>query len=147
MDRTYRAANGIYGYVVLLAAATAILGWEAAVRLRAGEALAGAALAALAVLWGAVALVLALRWGRYRVTVRHDALLVRGDGPARRLPWADVDSVREVHGPAYELSQRNLLPGPYLPHALLRGETVLELVTQSTMQVVLRQALLEGYPA
>ena len=71
--------------------------------------------------------------------------LIRGETPPRRIYWADVDRVRELHGPAYQLSLRHLLPGPYLPHTLVRGETVLEVLARPGMRVVLRQALVDGY--
>ena len=44
-----------------------------------------------------------------------------------------------------ELALRHLLPGPFLPHTLLRGETVLEVVARPGVRILLRQALFDGY--
>jgi hypothetical protein len=147
MERTYRASAKVYVYALLLAIDAAILGWEASNRLSRGALPSGAivALLALGCLLGAWYLV--WRWGRLRVSITRDALVIRGPASPRRLYWADVDRVREIRGPAYQLSLRRLLPGPYLPDTLLRGETVLELVARPGTRLVLRRALIDGYEA
>jgi hypothetical protein len=145
MERTYRASNGVFLYTLFLALDTLVLGWDGVGRLRRGLPLSGVVLVLLAVICAACAIALLWRWGRVRVIITPDALLVRGEAPVRRVYWADVDRVRELRGPAYQLSLRHLLPGPYLPHTLLRGETVLEVLARPGMRVVLRQALVDGY--
>ena len=147
MERTYRASSAVYVYLALLALATLALAFEAAQRFRGGDAVAAALLGALAAVWLAVLVWLYVRWGRLRVVIRPDSLLVTGGGPTRRVSWSDIEQVREIRGPAYELALKGLLPGPYLPHGLLRGETVLELVTRAATRVVLRRALVQGYGA
>ena len=72
-------------------------------------------------------------------------MLISGDGPDRRIYWSDVEQVREIRGPPYQLSLRRLLPGPYLPHTLLRGETILEIVARPATRVLLRRALVGGF--
>src|SRR5438045_547779 len=115
MERVYRASNAVYFYAALLALDALVLGREGAIRVR--EALPIAVvlllLAALCLLGG---IVLLWRWGRLRVTISRDELLVRGVVPRRRLYWADVDRVREFRGPPYQLHVRDLFTGPYLPH-------------------------------
>ena len=81
------------------------------------------------------------------ITPEAMALSGQGDRPAQLVEWADVERVREVKGPAYQLSLRGLLPGPYLPHGLLRGETVLEIDAHPNQRVLLRRALVGGYGA
>ena len=146
MDRTYRASNGIlFFYPVFLTLDTILLAFDGVTRLRHGALLAGLVLVILAAVCAVCAVLLLWRWGRVTVVVTRDALLVRGETPARRIYWSDVDRIREIKGPAYQLSLRNLLPGPYLPHTLMRGETVLEVLARPGMRVVLRQALVDGY--
>ena len=147
MERTYRAANGVYVYAVLLLLLAAILGWEAVDRLRGAETLYGALVGLLAAVWLICALVLVWRWGRLRIVITPDVLLVAGSGPARRVHWADVERVRELRGPAYQLSLRRLLPGPFLPHGIVRGETVLEVVARPATRIAFRRALVHGYLA
>jgi hypothetical protein len=145
MERTYRASNALYVYLALLALATLALSVEAVQRFQNGDSVAAALLGVLAAVWLVILLWLYARWGRLRVVVRPDSLLVAGGGPTRRIRWSDVEQVREIRGPAYQLSLKGWLPGPYLPHGLLQGETVLELVTHSAMSLVLRRALVHGY--
>jgi hypothetical protein len=147
MDRTYRASNGIYIYAALLILAAVVLAFEAVQRFRGEAAVSGVLLALLAGAWFLVAVALLSRTGRLRIVIRPDSILMTGLGPPRRMSWADVESVREVRGPAYELSLRNLLPGPFLPHGILRGETVLELIARPAMRIVFRRALVESYGA
>ncbi|MGH2350229.1 MAG: hypothetical protein ACRDJN_01275 [Chloroflexota bacterium] len=147
MEHSYRAANGLYFYVAFLIVDALILAYEAITRLRTGQPIPGVLLAALAALCVGVAVLLFARWGRLRIVITPEMLSVFGDGPSRRIDWADVERVREVRGPAYQLSLRDLLPGPYLPLGLLRGETVLELSGQPAMRIVVRRALVSGYGA
>ena len=145
MERTYRASNGVFLYTAFLLLDAVVLGVEGTNRLRHGAPISGGLIALLAAVCLVCALALFTRWGRVRVIVTQDALLVRGETPPRRIYWSDVDRVRELRGPAYQLSLRDLLPGPYLPHALLRGETVLEVLARPGMRVLLRAALVDGY--
>jgi hypothetical protein len=145
MERTYRASNGVFIYALFLALDAVVLGWDAAGRLRHGAPISGVVEILLALVCAGCAIALVWRYGRVSVIVTPDALLIRGETPPRRIYWADVDRVRELHGPAYQLSLRHLLPGPYLPHTLVRGETVLEVLARPGMRVVLRQALVDGY--
>jgi hypothetical protein len=147
MERSYRSSNALFAYAFLLAFTGLLLGAEAVQRLRGGATGFGVFLALLALTWVACAAALALRWGRLRISLRSDALSVSGDGPERRLPWSEVVAVREYRGPAYALSVRDLLPGPYLPHGLLRGETVLEIEARPAMLLHFRQALVDSYGA
>ena len=129
MERTFGASGGLYFYIAFLVLDTLVLGIEGATQLRAGSLPAAILLLALAALCAALAAALFLRWGRLRVVITPEAMALSGQGdrPAQLVEWADVERVREVKGPAYQLSLRGLLPGPYLPHGLLRGETVLEI--------------------
>ena len=146
MERTYRASNTVlWLYPLFLVFDTLILGYDGVTRLRHGAPISGVFLLILALACLVCAVALFARWGRVHVVVTPDALLVRGETPPRRIYWADVDRVRELQGPAYQLSLRDLLPGPYLPHTLLRGETVLEILARPGMRVVLRRALVDGY--
>jgi hypothetical protein len=147
MERSYRAANGIFAYALFLALDCAALTWEGARRWQAGASVPAFVLLSLAAICLICALALLWRWGRVRVVVTPDTLLVRGEMPPRRIYWADVDRVREIRGPSYQLSLRRLLPGPYFPHTLLRGETVLEVVARPGMRVIFRRALVDGYEA
>ena len=144
MERAYRASNGVYLYAFFLAVDAVALGWDGINRLRQGLTTSGAVLALLAVICAALATVLVWRWGRTRIVVTPDAMLIRGEAP-RRIYWADVDRVREIRGPSYQLALRHLLPGPFLPHTLLRGETVLEVVAHPGARLLFRQALVDGY--
>lgn len=146
MERTYRASNWIWFYTTFLLLDAFILTIESANRVRAGAPFSGVILGILALICLGCATLLAWRCGRLKVTVRHDAVLVNGDGGLpRNMHWEDVDLVREIRGPAYQLSLRRLLPGPYLPHTLFRGETVLEVLARPAMRIVFRQALIRGY--
>jgi hypothetical protein len=145
MERTYRASNNVFFYAFFLLLDTLALGWDGVGRLRQGLTVSGALLALLALACAAAAVLLLWRWGRVRIIVTPDALLVRGETPPRRIYWADVDRVREIHGPPYQLSLRRLLPGPYLPHTLLRTETVLEVLARPGTRVLVRRALIDGY--
>ena len=145
MERSYRSANGVYLYAAMLVLTAALLGLEAAQRLRQGAAGWGALLALFALAWLLCAVYLVWRWGRVRVTLRADSLALKGDGPDRRVAWRDVERIREFRGPAYQLSLCGLLPGPYLPHGLLRGETVLQLDIHPATRLLFRQALLDSY--
>jgi hypothetical protein len=149
MDRVFRASNGLYFYVAFLILDALVLGLEAGSRLRSGQAPAGVLLILLAVACLAIAALLYLRWGRIRVTVSPETLTVSGQGDraAQHVEWADVERVRELKGPAYQLSLRGLLPGPYLPHGLVRGETVLEIDVHPGQKVLVRRALISGYGA
>ena len=147
MERSYRASNGIYVYAALLVLTATLLGIEATQRLRQGSMGWGAFLALFAAAWVACAVYLVWRWGRVRVTLRSDSLSMTGDGPDRRVAWRDVERIQEFRGPAYQLSLRGLLPGPYVPHGLLRGETVLALDIHPATRLLFRQALLDAYPA
>ena len=145
MERTYRAANGVILYTLFLAIDALVLAIDGLNRLRHGLPWSGALLLLLGLACISCSIALAWRWGRVQVIVTRDALLIRGETPARRIYWADVDRVREIRAPAYQLSLQNLLPGPYLPHSLVRGETVLEILARPGMRVVVRQALVDGY--
>ncbi|HEX2035107.1 MAG TPA: PH domain-containing protein [Chloroflexota bacterium] len=145
MERRYRASSGLFFYIAFLAVDALVLGWDGANRLMDGPSLAGVVLAALAAMCALLALILFVRWGRLRVVVSPQALTVVGDGRARHVGWGDIERVREIRGPAYQLSVQGLLPGPYLPHGLLRGETVLELDTTSGKRILLRRALIGRY--
>lgn len=147
MERSYRASNGLFLYVAFLLLDALVLGWEGARRVTHAAPVSGLLLLLIGLACLALAAVLAANWGQAKVVITHDSLLIRGERPPRRIYWADVDSVREIHGPAYQLSLRELLPGPYLPHGLVRGETVLEVVARPAMRVVLRRSLVEGYGA
>lgn len=147
MERSYRASNGLYFYIIFLALDAIVLAVEATVRLRSDRVISGALLAGLAVLCVVVAVLLFLRWGRLRVAITAETLTVSGDGPLQQVEWADVERVREMRAPAYQLSLKGLLPGPYLPHGLVRGETVLEIAAHPGPRVVLRRALVSGYGA
>ncbi len=147
MERSYRSSNALYAYAFLLALTGLLLGVEAIQRVRGGATAFSVVLAVFALAWIGCAAALGVRWGRTRISLRSDALAISGDGPERRLPWSDVISVREYRGPAYQLSIRGLLPGPYLPHGLLRGETVLEIEARPAMLLHFRQALVDSYGA
>jgi hypothetical protein len=147
MERSYRASNALYAYAFLLGLTALLLAIEALQRFRAGQAGFGAFLMLLALAWLGCAGYLLFRWGRLRVSLRSDTLAVTGDAPDRHLSWADVVAVREYRGPAYQLSLRGLLPGPYLPHGLVRGEAVLEIEARPAMRLHFRQALLDSYGA
>jgi hypothetical protein len=149
MDRVFRASNGVYFYVAFLLLDALVLAAEAISRLRAGQGATGGLLALLAVACLAIGALLYLRWGRIRITVSPESLTVSGQGDraAQHLEWADVERVRELKGPAYQLSLRGLLPGPYLPHGLLRGETVLEIDAHPGQKVLVRRSLVSGYGA
>src|SRR5437762_12357418 len=125
MERSFRASNGLYVYVFLLALTGLLLAVEATQRLRAGAVGWGVLLWILAVTWLGCGAALLYAWGRLRITLTSDSLHITGSGPDRRIVWRDVERIKEYRGPAYQLSLRGLLPGPYLPHGLLRGETVL----------------------
>lgn len=146
MERTYRPSNAVYLYAALLALDTIVLAWEGLQRLRSGELLVGVVLVALGMMCAAAGAALFWGYGRTRVVITRDALVVRGETPPRRLYWADVDRVREFHGPAYQLALQHLFTGPYLPHGLMRGETVLELTARSG-RLLIRRALIDGYEA
>jgi hypothetical protein len=146
VERSYRAANGIFVYAALLILTAALLGIEAVQRLRQGAMAWGIALAAVAAAWVLLAAYLLWRWGRMRITLRSDSLSMTGNGPDRRVAWRDVERIREFRGPAYQLSLRGLLPGPYVPHGLLRGETVLALDVHPATRLLFRQALIDAYP-
>src|SRR5687767_3525162 len=124
-----------------------LLGLEAGQRLRVGAMGWGMFLLLFAAAWVGCAAYLLWRWGRMRVTLRSDSLAMHGDGPDRRVAWRDVERIREFRGPAYQLSLRGLLPGPYLPHGLVRGETVLALDIHPATRLLFRQALLDSYAA
>jgi hypothetical protein len=148
MERVYRASNGLFFYVGFLVFDAVVLAAEALVRLRSDRLPSGVLLAALASLCAGLALLLVLRWGRLRVAISPETLTVVGDGrPPRQIEWADVERVRELRGPAYQLSLQGFLPGPYLPHGLLRGETLLEIVAHPGQRVIIRRALVAGYGA
>lgn len=147
MERAYRTSNGLYLYAFFLVLTAALLGLEAIQRLRTGSGGWGVFLALLALCWAGCAAYLIARWGRVRIAVRSDALSVTGDGPERRFSWTDVERVREFRGPAYQLSLRGLLPGPYLPHGLVRGETVLAIDLRAATRMLFRQALVDSYAA
>ena len=147
MERTYRASNGIFAYAVFLLLDAVAVGWEGLKRLQAAGIFSAAILLLVALICLGCAAALVWRWGRVRVIITSDTLLVRGEMPPRRIYWADVDRVREIRGPAYQLSLRRLLPGPYFPHTLVRGETVLEVLARPGMRVVFRRALVDGYEA
>jgi hypothetical protein len=147
MERVYRASNGLFFYAGFLVLDAVVLAVEAVNRLRGGQTPTGVVLAVLAAVCAGLALLLALRWGRLRIAIAPETLTVTGDGPARHIEWADVERVRELRGPAYQLSLQGYLPGPYLPHGLVRGETVLEIVAHPGQHVVIRRALVAGYPA
>ncbi|MBI3973130.1 MAG: hypothetical protein HY332_17785 [Chloroflexi bacterium] len=147
MERTYRASNGLYLYALFLFIDAVAAGWEAWRRFGAEQVISGALLALVAVIALFLAGLLVWRWGRIRVIITPEALIVRGELPVRRVYWADVDRVREIRGPSYDLSLRGLLPGPFLPHGIVRGETVLEVIARPGMRLVFRQALIEGYDA
>jgi len=145
MERSYRASNNVFFYAFFLALDALVLGWEGVNRLRHGETISGAVLALLALICAMVSVLLLWRWGRVRITVTPDGLLVRGMPGPPRVYWSEVEQVREVRGPAYQLSLRRYLPGPFLPHTLLRNETVLEVFAQPDARLVVRQALIDGY--
>jgi hypothetical protein len=145
MERAYRASNGVFFYIFFLILDALALGWDAGNRLRQGLTVSGALLGLLALICAICAILLLWRQGRTRIVVTPDAMLIRGEAPLQRIYWADVDRVREVRGPAYQLALRHLLPGPFLPHTLLRGETVLEVDAHPGTRVLLRQALVDGY--
>ena len=145
MERTYRASNGVFAYALFLLFDAFVLGWEGWRRLHGGGPIAGTILAGLAIVCLGCAAWLAGRWGRMKVVVKPDVLIVEGELPVRRMNWADVERVREVRGPAYQMKLHDLLPGPYLPHGLFRGERTLELLARPGMRVVIREALVEGF--
>ena len=147
MERTYRPSNAVYLYAALLALDTVVLAWEGLRRLRSGEPLAGGVLVVLGIICAVAAAALFWRCGRTRVVITRDALVVRGESPPRRVYWADVDRVREFHGPAYQLALQHLFTGPYLPHGLMRGETILELTARPGGRLLIRRALIDGYEA
>ncbi|MGI8422709.1 MAG: hypothetical protein ACR2NO_01090 [Chloroflexota bacterium] len=147
MERSHRASNVVYAYAAMLALTSVLLGLEAAQRFRAGAAGWGIFLLSFALAWLGCAGYLAWRWGGVRVILSADALSMKGDGPDRRVAWRDVERIREFRGAAYQLSLRGLLPGPYLPHSLVRGETVLALDIHPATRLLFRQALLDSYNA
>jgi hypothetical protein len=147
MERGFRSSNGVYIYVFLLALTGLLLGVEATQRFRGGAVGWGVLLVLLAVGWLGSAAALFYTWGRARIALTTDALTISGYGPDRRVVWRDVERIREFKGPAYQLSLRGLLPGPYLPHGLLRGETVLLLDVHPATRLLFRQALLDSYGA
>lgn len=147
MERSYRTSNGVFMYAFLLALTGLLLGLEAVQRLRADSPAWGIFLSLMAVAWVACGVALLLRWGRLRLTLRSDSLVIAGDGPERRIDWANVERVQEFSGPAYQLGLRGLLPGPYLPHGLLRGETVLQVDARPAMRLRVRKALVDSYAA
>jgi hypothetical protein len=149
MERTFRASNGLYFYVAFLLFDALVLGIEGATRLRGEQRAAGILLGVLAALCVALAAALFLRWGRLKVVIAPEKMTVSGQGdrPPQQLDWADVERVRELKGPAYQLSLRGLLPGPYLPYGLVKGETVLEIDAHPGQKVLVRRALVSGYGA
>ena len=147
MERTYRASNVVFIYVVLLLFDALVLGAAALGGLRGGAILSGALFLVLSLLCLGSAATLFWQCARVSVSVTPDTLVVRGLLPVRRMHWSDVLGVREVRGPAYQLSLRRLLPGPYLPHGLVRGETVLEIIARPAMRIVLRRSLVDSYGA
>ena len=148
MERTYRTSNAVYVYAFLLALSGVWIAFEATQQLRVGNPVAAVFLALVALTWLGCAGFLVLRWGQLRITVSSDQIAVTGgEGPERRLYWADVYRVRELRGPAYQLMLRGLLPGPYLPLGLIRSETVLEIAGRPASRVLFRQALVQSYPA
>ena len=147
MERSYRASNGVFAYAVLLLLTAVLLGVEASQRVRAGWVGWGVFLALFAAAWVVCAAYLLWRWGRVRITLRSDSLSMTGNGPDRRVAWRDIERIREFRGPAYQLSLRGLLPGPYVPHGLLRGETVLQLDIHPATRLLFRQALIDAYPS
>jgi hypothetical protein len=149
MARVFRSSNGLYFYIGFLLLDALVLGAEGAARLQGGQLPTGVLLGVLAAACVAVAAVLYVRWGRLQVTISPETLTISGQGdrPPQHLEWADVERVRELRGPAYQLSLRGLLPGPYLPHGLLRGETVLEIDAHPGQKVLVRRALVSGYGA
>ena len=147
MERSYRSSNGVFLYALLLILTALLLGLEAVQRIRSGVLAWGAVLALLAVAWIGCALYFLYRWGRVHIVIRSDYLGMAGNGPERRVAWSDVTRVREFRGPAYQLSLRGLLPGPYLPHGLMRGETVLAIDMRASTRMLFRQALIDSYVA
>jgi len=147
MERSYRSSNGVFLYALLLILTALLLGFESVQRIRAGVGAWGAVLALLALAWLGCALYFLYHWGRIRIVIRSDYLGMAGNGPERRVAWSDVERVREFRGPAYQLSLRGLLPGPYLPHGLLRGETVLAIDLRAATRMLFRQALTDSYVA
>jgi hypothetical protein len=147
MERVYRISNSLYIYLFLLLLTALLLGFEAIQRLRTGDAGWGSFVLFLALVWIGCAVAVYLRWCRLRIGIRSDSLTVQGDGPEKRLAWTDVDRVREFSGPAYQLALRGLLPGPYLPHGLFRGETVLALDVRASTQLLFRRSLIDSYGA
>jgi hypothetical protein len=148
MERTYRASNGLYFYIAFLVLDATVLAIEALVRLRSERLPSGVFLAVLALVCAFLAALLFLRWGRLRVVITPETMTVwHGNGPAQHIEWADFERVREMTGPAYQLSLKDLLPGPYLPHGLLQGETVLEVTSHPRQRLVLRRSLVNGFGA
>jgi hypothetical protein len=147
MERVYRVSNSLYIYLFLLVLTALLLAFEAFQRLRTGDTGWGAFILVLALAWVGCAVAVYLRWCRLRIGIRSDSLTVTGDGPEKRLAWTDVERVREFRGPAYQLALRGLLPGPYLPHGLFRGETVLALQVRGSSQLLFRQSLIDSYGA
>jgi hypothetical protein len=149
MERTFRASGGLFFYIAFLSLDALVLAVEAVAQLRGDRLPPGLLLGALAAVCVVIAAALYLRWGRLQVAITPETMTITGQGdrPAQQLDWADVERVRELKGPAYQLSLRGLLPGPYLPHGLLRGETVLEIDAHPGQKVVVRRALVSGYGA
>jgi hypothetical protein len=147
MERSYRTSNAVFAYAFLLLLTALLLGLEAVQRLRSGAVPTGLLVGLLALAWLASAAFLLLRWGRLRIRIRSDAIEISGDGLERHFGWDNIERVREFRGPAYQLSLRGILPGPYLPHGLLRGETVLVLDVHPATRLVFRQALIDSYGA
>lgn len=145
MERRYRASNAIFIYAGLLIVTALLLIYEAVQRLRAEAIIWAVVLGLLGVIWLVVAGVLLYSCGRLLVHVRVDQIAMSGGGPEQRLYWAEIVRVREYRGPAYQLSLRSLLPGPYLPLGLLRGEAVLEITAESGIRLLFRQSLVENY--
>ena len=148
MERTYRASNGLFFYVAFLVLDALVLAFEALVRIQTDRLPSGVFLALLALGCAGLAALVFLRWGRLRVVITPETMTVwGGDGRPQHVEWADVERVREMTGPAYQLSLKELLPGPYLPHGLVRGETVLEVTSRPRQRILLRRSLVNGFGA
>ena len=147
MERSFRSANAVYVYAFLLTLTGLLLAIEGSQRFRAGAGGWGVLLTLFALAWLGCAAALLYQWGRARITLTSDSLSMKGIGPDRRILWRDVERIREFRGPAYQLSLRGLLPGPYLPHGLLRGEVVLALDVHPATRLLFRQALIDSYGA
>lgn len=144
MERTFRASNTVFWYAAFLLFDTGALARESRQAFAVGGA-GGVLLAVLALCCLACAALLLWRYGRVVVVVTPEMLAVRGAASTHRIYWTEVDRVRELHGPAYQLSLQGLLPGPYLPHGLLNGETVLEILVRPGVRLVFRRSLIARY--